>query len=201
MYAQLPIQRRQPLLLLCRALATSFISLPLGAPLAHRAAIGLRALSRDTIVAVLAAVAAAMRNVDARLLKQTAAAIPDAAVMLAGRNEAALGSASLVWEVPQLASLRERREAPAFGSSTDSITAPTFKLAVRGRVPVPAGQAAGPYGYGAQPSSGLAVYLMATWQDGCPPGIAIAAEVSVQLIGEVSAWRQFWWARFCWTKK
>ncbi|PRW44536.1 BTB POZ and TAZ domain-containing 1-like isoform X1 [Chlorella sorokiniana] len=130
-----------------RALASKFLKLPAGAPPAYRCATGLIGLSHETVIAVLAAVAAAVNRIDSPSLNTAVSSIPDAAIKVAGRSEAALGSASLVWEVPQLASLLGKRESPAIGPAS----------------------------------------LGATFQDECPPGVALAAALTVQLIGQTNA--------------
>ncbi len=173
--------------LLCRALAETFITLPEGLPLTYRAANGLGRLGRETIIAVVAAMAAALQRVDSHLLTQAASTIPDDAVLLAGRNEAALGSASLLWEVPQLAAVREKRESPAFGPATksgSSASAPMFKLEVQGPTIEEA-----PYGFGfGNPPQGacLSATLAVTYKDEWPPGTALAAFIMVKLLGQVS---------------
>ncbi|KAI7844816.1 hypothetical protein COHA_001695 [Chlorella ohadii] len=147
------------------------------------AAKGLSSLGRDTITAVLAAVAASLRGFGSQTIAQAASAIPDAAILLAGRNEAAFGSASLLWEVPQLSGARASRQSPAFGPANwrgSSANAPMFHLEVHGPQEVPLNDAGnGPLLLG----NGLSVTLVATFKDDCPPGVALAAVLTVGLHG------------------
>lgn len=132
-----PIANTQLALLLCRILATSVIAPRGGLPQVYRTAHSLSGLSRETLTAVLADVSAAIGS---------GINMPTDAEMLAGRSEAALGSASLVWQFPQPAMVHEQREAtsPAFGPANQigsGATARTFKLLLNWE-PLAGGQAA-----------------------------------------------------------
>lgn len=173
-------------LLLVQGPCVGLIALPEGIATTHRSAKGLSSLGRDTITAVLAAVAASLRGFGSQTIAQAASAIPDAAILLAGRNEAAFGSASLLWEVPQLSGARASRQSPAFGPANwrgSSANAPMFHLEVHGPQEVPLNDAGnGPLLLG----NGLSVTLVATFKDDCPPGVALAAVLTVGLHGGVS---------------
>lgn len=187
-----------------RMVASFIIKEPESGIAAYRQVYRLSSLSCETLTAVLAAVAASVRSIDAAFRSQAGNRIPDAAIVLAGRNRPPSGSASLVWQVPQLAALRERRESPAFGpggsGDNQGAIAPTFRLAVTGRVPVAAGQEApialaAAFQYAQFPIVGgtntaTSLYLVAAFKEECPPGTAAAVRTTVQLLNQVR-WRRW----------